>query len=370
MLCMNKYIVGAAVICGALIIMFLARTNSTAEEIRIGAIVPLSGELAYIGEEINRGMQLALDDYKDLHIKLMVEDDNSLDSKASVNAMQKLIATDYDDIILDTAVNASKALSPIAESQKVPVVVLWDSSNELLRLSDWVLAMGFSLEAAGEDVASYAHDNLNLNKVAIIGAQDEWSETVSKAFIAQFTTLGGEIVLHERTPIEQADFKTSISKAKAAGAESIYFPHYPQGNTIIVKQARELGFVGPLLTGDVFSDANVEALGEQAENIHLAQLWLDDPAFKAKYAAKFGKTPDKINIAFAAIGYDGIKLVATVYQELKAQGKEPTNENIRTHLRGLKFKGVTGVTEFDSEGRSHKRERILKVENGAFTLVK
>jgi branched-chain amino acid transport system substrate-binding protein len=256
-------------------------------------------------------------------------------------------------------------------SNKIPLVVLWDSSNELQNLGDWVMAMGFSLEAAGEDIASHAYTDLGFRKIAIEAAQDEWSDVVSASFAEKFTALGGQIVLHEKTPISQPDFKTNIVKAKQAGAESIYFPHYPQGNVLIARQARELGFTGTLLSGDVFDESAIQSLGKYANNIHIAQMWLTDEAFKAKYAARYGEAPNSINLAFAAIGYDGIRLAAETYKGLEAKGvKNPSSEQIRDYIKTLKFDGVTGRTEFDSHGRSHKREHILKVENGAFQLVK
>jgi len=370
---MKKLYAALGVVVVALIIIFFATrtTHETSAAIRVGAIIPLSGELGYMGEAIERGMQLALEDNYDVAIELSIQDDKSLDSKGAVNGLNTLLAQGYDDVILDMAVNTTKSLSPIVESREIPLVVLWDSSNELLNLSDWVFAMGFSVEAAGEDVATLAYEDFGLRTMGIVNSQDEWAAEVAHSFQERFEALGGTIVLHEEKPIGEADFRTQIAKGKNLGAESFYAPIYAPGSSSFFRQARELGYKGPLFTGDVFSDIDVEALGELSENIYLAQLWLDDAEFKHRYEQTYGLKSDPTNLAFAAIGYDGIKLVATVYRELRAAGIDnPTNEDVREHMKTLRFQGITGLTEFDSEGRSHKRERLLKVSDGEFLLVR
>lgn len=342
----------------------LTRDSGQEKRLRVGAILPLSGELAYMGEQIEHGIELGKADFPNVPADFTIEDDKSLDNKTAVNVLGKLLSASKSDLVFNMTVTTTKALAPITAAQKTPLVIMWDSNDVIKQLPDWVSSMGFSNEAAGEDMATFAYTKLGYRKIGIVSAQEEWSTIISNAFEKKFTELGGTIVLHDRTPLDQKDYRTNVLKAKAAGAETIYLPLFTQGITITVRQARELGFTGPLLSGDVFSYDNITALGKDAENIYITQMWLEDATFAAKYKAKFGTT-DPTNLAFAALGYDAVHLVA----ELTKNGI-PSHDTMHKQLHTIALQGVTGTTKFEENGLSHKREKVLHVEHSDFVHIR
>ena len=90
-----------AIIAGA--VFLLGRENgdiSKNNPIKIGAILPLTGDLAFLGEEIKKGIDLGVAEYKDrgININVIYEDDQSLSLTASVNAANKLLNIDKVDV--------------------------------------------------------------------------------------------------------------------------------------------------------------------------------------------------------------------------------------------------------------------------------
>jgi len=64
------------------------------EEIKIVAILPLTGDLAFLGEEIRKSIDIAVDEARQegLSLNVLYEDDQSLSPVAAVNATNKLIS--------------------------------------------------------------------------------------------------------------------------------------------------------------------------------------------------------------------------------------------------------------------------------------
>ena len=74
------------------------------KEINIGAILPLTGDLAFLGEEIRKALTLRLKKVRQEGIiskKVFYEDDQSLSPVAAVNATNKLIKSDKINIGCD-----------------------------------------------------------------------------------------------------------------------------------------------------------------------------------------------------------------------------------------------------------------------------
>ena len=87
---------------------------------KVGSILPLSGDLASLGQEMKRGMLLAIDDFSESKrpIELIFEDDYRLDAGALVHATQKLLNVDRVDLGLTLWLDESKHIAPIFINKK------------------------------------------------------------------------------------------------------------------------------------------------------------------------------------------------------------------------------------------------------------
>ncbi len=367
----NPYILLATALVAILGFGFYTnpKAPNSPQTLTVGAILPLSGDFAFLGTQMQRGMELALEDYPASHIKIVYEDDQTLNNLSALNALKKLLLSDKAVIVLNDAVNTTKAIAPTLDAQKVPAVVFWDNNEELKGLSKYVFAMGLSTELAGSDMAQFAFHTLGVKSVYIASAQDGWSEIISNSFAKKFKELDGTINAHEKFPPDSIDFRTLIAKAKQAGSGAIYFPLFPQANESLIKQARELDYTGYLLTGDGLTEENIQNLGALSNGVYASLPYLANQSFLDKYRAKFSDNLNPINLSFAGLGYDAAKLVIDVVASLEKRGTKVTAEAIRNALPGFEFSGVTGSGKFSAEGIVTKKELLLEVHNGTFKPV-
>jgi branched-chain amino acid transport system substrate-binding protein len=229
--------------------------------------------------------------------------------------------------------------------------------------------MGYSTERAGDKMASFAYQKLGVKTAAVVSAYDEWSEIIYSSFIDKFKKLGGKVDLHEEVKLEENDFRSIIAKIKNKKSESIYVPLYGSALDNFLKQAKEAGYKGFILSADGFTDMTIKNVGEAAEGVYVTQLWISDQTLLEKYKSKYGQEIDPINLNFVALGYDSIKLVAELSKNIKAKGKAITKQAIYQELVGFRMKGFTGETAFSANRITDKEEPILIVKNRKFELI-
>jgi branched-chain amino acid transport system substrate-binding protein len=338
-----------------------------AETYKIGVILPLSGDLAHVGLELRRGIELAYSKTLQERFEIIFEDNQSFNKVAAVNAVQKLININKIDLILIDAVNTVSALDPILEKKNIPSLIIWDSNNKISNLKSKAFGFGFSTEFAGEEMAFFAFNKLKNKTVSVVSIQDEWSEIISKSFIDKFKLLGGKITSNETIPLNQTDLRTITSKIISKNPDGVYFPLFGQTLISLVKQLKAQGYKGKLLTGDGFGGNDIKILGKNAENIYVSQIYLADPSFKELYIKKYGAN-DIVNLSFAALSYDAFKFAFSTINNLESKNKLINFNNINNGFRELKFSGFTGKIDFSKNRLSSKRELIYIVKDRELNL--
>jgi ABC-type branched-subunit amino acid transport system substrate-binding protein len=89
-------------------------------EFKIGVSAPLSGDLARIGEDVRRGLELAIKDFSDSNVQftLFIEDDQYKGVQAA-SAAKKLLHVDKVDAIISLW-DMSEVIAPVAEKMQTP----------------------------------------------------------------------------------------------------------------------------------------------------------------------------------------------------------------------------------------------------------
>ena len=346
-----------------------AEPTEYAQKLKVGAILPLSGELSFVGTEIQRGMQLGMSDFSDGKIELIYEDDQSFAKTETVKAAKKLVEVDQIHLLLNGAVNTANAVAPILANRGIPGVVVWDNNRSIAQMGGHVYSIGFSTELAGEDMANFARSKLQIHNVSVVSAHDEWSELIAGAFVAKFGAIGGHIDTQQQVGDHETDLKATILRIIAKKSEAIYAPLNPPVIENLIRQARQLGFKGKLLVADGFGDNEIKVLGNLAEGVYVTQLWVDDSNLLSKYTAKFGEVASPINMGFVGLGYDAIKMASGLINSLPPSQTEITAKKITEVINGFKFNGVTGVSLLSNSLPATKREPVMVVRDAAFKTV-
>jgi len=350
-------------------LFFGTRTKKEPEVYKVGAILPLTGDAAPWGNNVKKGIDLAIEEanatggINGKKITVIYEDSKAL-AKEGVTAINKLIFTDKVPVILDDCVSSvALATVPIASKNQVVMISAGSTNPKLSGISPYFFRVWNSDSEEGLFSARYAYEKLGIRKAAILYIENEYGQGLKDVFSQQFQKVGGNIVLVESFKQEVIDFKSQLTKIKGSKPDIIYLVSNAQEIPVILKQAREQGIGVPFLGTVAFEDpAIIQKAGEASEGI--IYPFPSEPSgepvqkFKNAYKQKYGEAP---GIA-CDTGYDIARL--TLYAIREGGYSGPAIQRI---LAGIKeWKGASGLITFDENGDVHKPMLMKTVKNGRF----
>lgn len=363
----------------AILLVFTVLTLGCAKkekEIKIGAILSLTGRVAKYGEDSKRGIDLALEEINNdksypFSLKVIYEDDRA-ETAVAVSALRKLIDVDKVPIIVGFILsNNALACAPIAESEKVNLLITCASAEKIKYAGDYIFRIRESALIHGKKMAKYARNILSISTAACLFANAENGYSYSNAFKEEFLALGGEILISEKFEVGEKDFRSLITKAKEKSPDAVYLAGLPNELGQILYQARELNFKPKYWLGSAGADDPklIEIAKDGAEGFIISSLPFDptSPSQKVKdfiqnHQNIYGSQPDVLT----ANGYDAIYIIAEV---IKNYGK--TAEDIKNGLYLVKdFEGVGGKISFDEYGEAQRHVLFRKVIDGKFQIIR
>lgn len=287
---------------------------------KVGAIIPLTGDYADIGREVQRGIDLRVAEIKDVSIQVIYEDMQTLNPRAAVSSAKRLIEIEKVAVAFCSFADDAEAIGPLFNAAQIPLVVLWDSTNALQRIGEFVFSNGFSTEIAGEIAARFARNRLKMRRVAIVSHLSPWCVTASRSFKEHFNSLGGEIIAHEELSPETVDFKPTILRIRSLQPDGIYFP-LAVNPSVFLRQMKQSQLRVPLISGDtMLIPGEVAAAQGAAEGVFFTSVYRDgaDQLIKA-YKARYGGDP--IDAVWVSFGYDGVTRIVDAFRVTRAQRK-------------------------------------------------
>lgn len=359
-------------IIGILLVFFLLSSCQRVEEetIRIGAILPLSGDLAVYGKSLQNGMDLSLDEFKKNNIDgkkvQIIYEDSKADPKLAISSFEKLSSIDKCKIVLG-GFSSSEVLSiaPTAEKNKIVLISPTASSPSITNAGDYIFRITPSDTFDGEIMAKFAFYNLNLRNVAILFTNNDYGLGIANVFRNRFEKFGGNVVIEKIFESGTKDFKTQLISIKEKIPDGLYIIAASElGN--ILKQKTELALNVKVFTVGLAENPKViEIAGKGADNVFYSypsfQVNSDDSIVKkfvSDYKVKYGNEPDVLG----AYGYDLLNITL-----LALKNNLESSEKIKNALYNIKdYQGVTGLTSFDQKGDVTKTAGIKIILQGKF----
>lgn len=314
------WIVGIVIV---VLLVILAVRNSQSSDtgpIKVGVLLPLTGDAGAYGEPARTVYQLAVDEINQAggingrNINLIVEDSKCTGTDAA-SAAQKLVNIDKVQIILGGFCSSeSLAAIPITEKAKVVLFSVGSSNPGLTNVSPYFFRDYPSDASQGKVLADIAYNDKGWRSVAFIQEQTDYANGVYKAFSDEFTQLGGRVT-NNSFPTDTTDFRAIITKIKAAQPDAVFLDVQTAGEGArIMTQAQQLQFKPKLLVSDTISsdDPTVKKYSVFLEGALAAEFGVDaeNPKFQtmmANYKAKYGT--DAPYPSFAQTEYDAVYII-------------------------------------------------------------
>lgn len=353
-------------------INFTSCAKKEPTEIKIGAVLPLTGDIGIYGEKMKNGIELAVEEInkgggiKGKKLNVIYEDDQG-DPKGSVSAFKKLITTEKVPVIIGGAISAcALSVAPIADKEKVVVFSPAASSPKLTGISKYFFRNWPSDIYEGQTMGKFAVEHLKLNKVATLYVNNDWGVGLFREFKKEFTKRGGSIVAEESFDPGATDFRTQLTKVLKSNPQAIYVVGYVKELLVLLRQKEEMGIKIQLLSTYGFYDPQIlKEVKKSAEGTIFTAPVFDPKSpnmvvktFVEKFNSKYGVEPD----IWSAQAYDAINIIALVLQK-----GARTSSEIRDEISKVKdFEGSSGLTSFDENGDVVKPLRFMMVRKGEF----
>lgn len=348
--------VGIIVVLALAIVLVVAQTEKEPKEIKIGAIIPITGSFGAYGEPVRDGMLLAAEEInsaggiKGKKIQLIIEDDAG-DPKTSVNAFSKLVNTDRVPLVLGPVTSGcSMATAPIAEKTKKVQISILAGIPDLTNAGDYIFRVYPSSELGARYVAEQAASQFKPKKVAILYANNPFGQTSRRIYEETAKKVGIEVVAVESFSDGDQDFRTQLTKIKKANPDLILCSTYWAEGARILVQMVELGLNIPVLGEDGWRGPIAEIVGENG----LKLLYFADIAFGSEFKDNkvmqefikgFESKYHKKATTHAAAGYDAVYVAKKAIEEGGYK-----SELIKDALYKLDYLGALGEIRYNSNG--------------------
>ena len=323
-------------------------------QVRVGLILPLSapGNAGVAAQSMKNAAQLALAEFKNPNIQLLVKDDAGTPQGAQAGA-QAAISEGAQIILGPLFAQSVRAAAQVARTSNVPVIAFSTDSSVAAR---GVYLLSFLPETDVRRIVDYATSRGKRSFAALV-PDNAYGAVVQGAFQQEVPRHRGRIVVLEKYPLDPSRLAEPVHAVAQAATriDSVFIPDGADAVPQVVRalaadhvNLRRLQLLGTGLWDDprIFSDKDLQG------------AWYAAPAsdgfrnFSARYRARFGQDP----VRTATLAYDAVALVAAL---VKTQGPQPFTEQILTNASG--FAGIDGIFRFRPDGTNQRGLAVLRV---------
>jgi len=305
--------------------------------IKVGVTLPLSGRLAYVGQDIKRGMELAIEESSTntLIFKTIYEDNKHLARDAASTAHKLLQVDDVD--VLVSLWDMADVVAPLAEKKQVPhLAIRWNPH----------IAEEYSYTVTVESTYQSYMDSMiamltsqKLSKVGLLTEEAQGWILASDYFQKTAPTRGIEVSGDERYASDMSDHRSVVLRLLQTKPDLIILLSNSPHTEILIQRIRELA-PKQKLTG-YFENTEQPLL---VEGIPFVSQFEAADWFKNKFQKRYNE-PFK---ARAPQAYDIIHLLALLHKD---SGNKLDGGHIMKALRKIHdVEGASGTLNVSASG--------------------
>ena len=362
----------------AVVASLLSSAGRAEDTVKIGVIVPYSGQFADPSAQSDDGIKLYLKQHGGklggMNVQLIRKDVGGINPPVAKRLAQELITRDNVDILtgFQLTPNALAAADVSAEAKKL-MVVMNAATAIITTKSPYLVRVSFTIPQLNQTLATWAAQH-GLKKAYILVTDYGPGIDAEAAFQKGFTEAGGEIVGSVRMAVQSPDFSAYVQRAKDLN---------PQGIFIMIPGGAQPGAFGKALAERGLDPQKIEILGQAEITDEHALASMGDVAigvisaghydynhqskmneeFVRIYNEEFHRNPDFFSVG----GYDGMHLIDLALQK---SGGTTDADSLVAAAKGASWESPRGVMSIDPETRDVVQSvYIRKVEKVDSKLV-
>ena len=290
-----------------------------------------------------------------------VVEDSQCSAKDAITAYNKLTDVDGVKIILGTSCSgAMLGVAPLAEADGVVLFSGLASNPDIANAGDYIFRTQISDVQVGINTGNVLWAD-GVRRLATITEATDYAEGVRRTSVEQFEKRGGTLAAAERYGPDVTDFRSQLTKLLNADPDALHIaPQSEFAAGTIIKQARELGYQGPVYAETVsVGTTALEVAGEAATGMKAITADLDPDNKKAQEVlANFRKRYDYVTLPWhLGSAYDDVYIAAEC---LKQTNDDQDADGFRDCLYGITWSGAIGDDySFDANGEVVGLSRVV-----------
>ena len=344
----------------------LACGGDAGDSFRIGVMESLTGPGETYGTVANQAKQMAVDEINEAggingrRLELIVED-SQCSAKDAIAAYNKLTDVDGVKIILGTSCSSAMlGAAPLAEADGIVLFSGLASNPDIANAGDYIFRTQISDIQVGIDTGNVLWAD-GVRTLATITEATDYAEGVRRTSAAQFEKRGGRVVAEERYASDVTDFRSQLEKLFTASPDALHLsPQSEFAAGTIIKQARELGFQGPIYAETVsVGTTALEIAGDAATGMKAITADLDPDNQKAQEVlADFRDRYKYITLPWhLGSAYDDVYIAAEC---LKKTNDDQDADGFRDCMYEITWSGAIGDNySFDEKGEVVGLSRVV-----------
>jgi branched-chain amino acid transport system substrate-binding protein len=344
---MRRLLAVAAVMCAA------ALGWPARADVLIGLAGPITGKYAWVGEQMERGVTLAVSDLNGAggvlgqQLELITVDD-FCDPEQAVVAARKLVSEGVILVVGHMCSGASIPASEVYEAAGVLMMSPYSSNPMLIELGR---ANVFRLlqrdDVVGAVIGDYLADHWPGKKIAILHDDTTFGRGLAELTKEQLNRRGPSEAIYRAYVPGKPDYGKEIAELQAADVAAAFIGGYHTEIALMARAARDRGYPLQLIAGLGLTSEDFGLIaGPAAEGA----LFLDiaDPRTRAEAA------PVVERIRASGFEPQGYTLYAYSVVQVWAQAAEKAGslelEAMIDSLQKHQFESVVGPVDFDEKG--------------------
>lgn len=314
-------------------------------DVKFGALYPFSGQLALLGEESARGLEIAVDEINAAGgiqgEKVVLVRGDAVDNNQAIGEARRLISLEQVAAIFGTYSSArSIAASQVAELSGIPYFELGAVADEvtgrglkyLFRTNPYAADMGkMIVDMVADKIAPGISKKPEELKIGIIYEDSSYGTSVSTHQANYAKERGLNVAVSSGYPAATVDMSSLVLELKQAGVDVVLQTSYQNDSVLFLQQANEAGYKPAAVIGGgggYSMQPTADAVGHDVIDgvldVDFTQYLVNTKAtpgldaFVEAYKAKYGSAPRS---GHSLNNYVGAKALLEAID--KAKGFEP-----------------------------------------------
>lgn len=364
----TRIVVVAAI---ALATVFGCGKKQEVQPIKLGADITLTGQLAYWGQQVKRGLDVSVKEANQNSTERPIEilyEDNQGEAKNGIAVFQRFATVDKVSAVLSILTPICKPLRPLAAQYKIPLVATVVSAAGFGQENEWSFRDFPPQDQQARAIAVYAFEKLNVRRAVSLVVNDDYGRDGEKMFTAEFEKLGGKVVGNETVAQKDSDARAQATKLIASNPDCLFIVVRDSTLGICVRQFRELGFKGHIVGVNAF-DAPVvwNSAGESGEGVVFTSAYIDyvgNPAatsFATQYKSIYNEDPDWVAVYGFTIGQ---------YVCALARKADGDSDRLRSAIATLDTESIRGKLKMNADRDVLSPIGVYERKSGSKVLLK